>query len=214
MSKALDKFTKQQRLALQLVEIHEAGPGGVKNREALNRAGVVFCVAFWQAYVENVVKEAYEEIESKTLSSNVDEATLLKEFFVLNKNLLEHRIESFNTPNSENVTKLLKLTLKVNPNDIWEKDIVIMDSEKGAKNKPKKFKGGTIQTELNSWLNVRHSIAHGDDQIRDRKDGTKMKFPLNYDDLKGCIDFFSLLAEHTDSGIDSQLRSKFNITLK
>lgn len=127
---------------------------------------------------------------------------------------MKDRIEKFNTPNSVNVADLLKLTLKVNPNEIWKKDIAIVNSKEGAKNDAKKYKGGTIQAELNSWLNVRHSIAHGDDKIKDTGGGTEMKFPLEYDDLKDCIDFFNFLAEHTDDGISSHLKSEFNITLK
>ena len=212
MSKALDKFREQQKLAERLVSICESDVGG--DHDALSRAGVVFCVAFWQAYVENVIMEAYEIIRSKIRSSDADEIVLLKKFFELNKKLLEDRIEKFNTPKSRNVADLLKLTLKVNTTDIWEKDIAIVNSEDGAKNDKKKYKGGTIQNELNSWLNVRHSIAHGDDKIKDTGGDAEMKFPLKYDDLEDCINFFNFLAEHTDDGISSHLKSEFNITLK
>ena len=213
MSRALDTFWDQQQLADQLVKKCKSDSGGNEGHDALSRAAVVFCVAFWQAYVENVVIEAYEKIGSKIRSSNADETIILKKFIELNEKLLEDRIEFFNTPNSKNVRDLLKLTLNVNPNDFWTEGTMIIDSKKGARSDAKKYKGGSIQAELNSWLNVRHSIAHGDDQIKDIGDGTKMNFPLTDNDLRNCIDFFNFLAEHTDDGIDSHLKSEFNIAL-
>lgn len=84
MSKALDKFREQRELVDRLVSICESATDD--NHDALSRAGVVFCVAFWQAYVENVIMEAYESIRSKIRSSDADEIALLKKFFKLNKN--------------------------------------------------------------------------------------------------------------------------------
>lgn len=210
MSKSLDRFWEQQKLAERLVKICESDADD--DHVALSRAGVVFCVASWQAYTENVVRESHDEIRSKISRSNVDEATLLNTFFRLNKELLEKRIKQFNTPSSQHVRELFEDTLGINPNEFWD--------NKAAKNPGmamvanNKVKIGNTQEILKFWINVRHSIAHGSDLPKDERYGRPKAFHLNHTEFKHCMHFFSALAKQTDAGLNSCLDRKFAVTLK
>ena len=224
MSKALDKFTKQQRLAEQLVKMsaeldqakhqkktknrpvkNQSSSDGDEDCKALRRAGVVFCVAAWQAYAENVIKEVYEAVKSKMLSSNVDEISLLKKFFELNEELLEKRIKYFNTPDSKNLKDLFKDTLKINPNDFWRHAVMISNNG---------YKSRNTQEIMNFWVNVRHSVAHGSELPMDSRYGEKSVFNLDHKALEDCMKFFNTLAILTDKEINFYLEENFHVTLE
>ena len=205
MSKALGRFREQQKLADQLVNICESDIGG--DHDALSRAGVVFCVASWQAYVVNVIVEAHEEIRLKIRSLNADEVIFFADDYCeLNETILKDRIKYFNTPNSENVTKLLKTTLAFDSIECWNSQKMIKDEMKSM--------GNNIQTIMDSWLLVRHSIAHGFDLPKNRRRGPEKDFSFDHDSLVECVGFFTFLATQTDMELNSYLTKKFDINLE
>lgn len=204
MSKALGRFREQQKLADQLVNICESDIDG--DHDALSRAGVVFCVASWQAYVVNVIIEAHEEIKLKMRSLNADEVIFFADDYCeLNETILKDRIKYFNTPNSENVTKLFKTTLAFDPKKYWNPQEMINDETM--------LGGSSVQAIMNFWLDVRHSIAHGSNLPKDRRRGPEKDFSFGHESLVKCVGFFTFLATQTDVGLNSYLAKKFDINL-
>lgn len=210
MSRALGIFKRQQVHVEQLIEIHKASdrrPNGTpRDCSALRHAGVVFCVAYWGAYVTNVVKEIYGEVD--LLLKNPDnKVTLLnKSIFDLNKENLDRR--RFNTPNSNNVIKYFKGALKFDPTKNWS----IEEKTDGKWNKEQR----NIPDRIDFWLGVRHAIAHGFDLPYDTRDkSAKNKiFNLNYRSFIECRDFFNFLVHMTDEDLNNYVRDKFDIMLK
>jgi hypothetical protein len=105
---------------------------------ALNRAVVVMCISAWEAYIEELVREALQ-----TLHTPVPHPGLVQAL----TELLRDDLDRFNTPSAGNVQSLLRQTIGVA--DIrrsWY------------------WPGMTITqagSALGLALNLRHQIAHG-----------------------------------------------------
>ena len=210
MSRALDTFTRQQVHVEQLIEVHEAinrrKPSARRDYSALNRAGVVFSVASWQAYTINVVAEVYDEVDSLIKNPDSNIASWNKSVFELNRKSLEGR--RLNTPNSRNVINFFNDTLGFNPTKKW-------DLQERADGKWHAEEYG-ISDGIDFWLSVRHAVAHGFDLPMDtRNNSTKHKrFNLTYPSFRECRDFFNFLVLMTDEDIISYVADRFDITLK
>lgn len=210
MSRALDTFTKQQVHVEQLIEVHKANnrreQGARRDYSALSRAGVVFCVAGWEAYITNIVKEIYDEVD--LLLKNPDNRVTLwnKGIFEINKESLERR--RLNTPCSKNVIRYLKTTLKYDPTRNW--NMAKRIDGKGNE------EGYSIPDRLDFWLGVRHAVAHGFDLPPDTRDKSvkNKKLNLNYYSFIECRNFFNFLVQMTDEDLNYYVIDKFNIILE
>ena len=210
MSRALDTFTRQQAHIEQLIEVHEANnrrkPSARRDYSALSHAGVVFCVAFWQAYSTNVVAEVYDEVDSLIKNPDSNIASWNKSVFELNRKSLEGR--RLNTPNSRNVINFFRDTLGFNPAKKW-------DIEKRTHQKWDEGAYG-ISDRIDFWLSVRHAVAHGFELPLDtRSKATKnKKFNLTYHSFLECQNFFNFLVIATEVHLSYYVKDKFDITLK
>lgn len=209
MSQALYTFMEQQGMVTQIIDLYEVvqrETGVRKKHSALNRAGVVFCVASWQSYVTNVTIEAYKEIDLQIMASENNVPPWVSNIFNTNRKSLEREIRRFNTPNAGNVREFFVNTLNFDPNDNW-----------GIKTKnDRKWRKNDISTILNFWLSVRHSIAHGSNLPEDTRNGPNKnkKFSITHQSLLDCRDFFDFLANITDDDINSYMEEKFSISMQ
>ena len=210
MSRALDTFTRQQTYIEQLIEVHEANnrrkPSARRDYSALSHAGVVFCVAFWQAYSTNVVAEVYDEVDSliKNPDSNIESWN--KSVFELNRKSLEGK--RLNTPNSRNVINFFRDTLGFDPAKKWGVE---------KRNLGKWGEGAHgISGRIDFWLSVRHAVAHGFELPLDtrRKSTKDTKFNLTYPSFRECRNFFRFLVIATEEDLSYYVKDKFDITLK
>lgn len=210
MSRALDIFVKQQTHVNQLVEVHEINsqrqPSARRDYSALNHAGVVFCVAYWQAYATNVVAEIYDEVDSLIKNPDGNIASWNKSVFEVNKKSLKGK--RLNTPNSRNVTNFFNDTLEFNLAEKWD----LTERVDG------KWNEGAygISARIDFWLSVRHAVAHGFELPLDtRSNSTKNKrFNLTYPSFLECRDFFNFLVLMIDEDLTVYVRDKFDIALK
>jgi hypothetical protein len=106
--------------------------------EALTRAVVVTCISAWEAYVEELVREAMRALHAPTPHPGLAQAL---------HELLEDALGRFNTPSSEGVRLLLRRTVGVE--DVrrswyWPGMTIVQAG-----------------VALGQALNLRHQIAHG-----------------------------------------------------
>ena len=215
MSKAHNTFMSQINLVDHLIHInriaHKNNPEVDLNSPlfkgkyyALSQAVVVFSVAAWQAYVENVIKEVYDEVKQNANIRDSDEKFWIKKVFNLNFKSTESRIERFSTPDSGNVIKLFRDCLGFDPSPYWK-----------WKSTHKKWKGKNVLQITNFWLKVRHASAHGSALPKDIRNGAGEGTIVNLDyfTLRDCKGHFRKLVMHTDKGITSYAESEFGVTL-
>ena len=103
----------------------------------LSQSYVIHLVAFWQTFIEDLVKFSYAELAKKT-----DETTFSK----LAKARIDDALKRFNTPNPENIDKLFKETLNI------EKITTCWSWEGTSRNQAIVI--------VNELLKMRHRIAH------------------------------------------------------
>jgi hypothetical protein len=128
--------------AAELDEAHSALRTGQVGRQwglgALNRAAVVMCLSAWEAYVEELVKEAIDSfrpaIPHQTLwqSINADARS---------------QIGRFNAPNAENVRRLIADTIGL-------QDVTASWSWQNTT-------AQQARTRLTDAIRFRHEVAHG-----------------------------------------------------
>jgi hypothetical protein len=129
--------------AEELVAAHANLCTGKRGRQyglgAINRAIVVMCAAAWEAYVEEIVREAINSLIPPTGSARTA-------WPALNANAL-NELKRFNTPNSQNVRNLLSKTLAlpdVTTSWYWQN----CSTQKAV-------------SYLDNFLQIRHETAHG-----------------------------------------------------
>lgn len=215
MSKAHSTFLNQISLVDHLIDINKMAYRNTPEEDlnsllfkrkyyALSQAAVVFSVAAWQAYVENVVKEVYDEVKQNANIRDSDEKFWINKVFNLNFKSTESRIERFSTPNSGNVIKLFRDCLGFDPSPYWKWEST-----------SKKWKGKDVLQITNFWLKVRHASAHGSALPKDiRNDAGEGKIVnLDYNTLQDCKNHFRKLVMNTDKGIISYAKSEFGVIL-
>lgn len=215
MSKARSTFNRQIGLVKHLIHINRMAYKNVSDEDlnnlafrkryhALSQAVVVFSVAAWQAYVENVIREIYEEVRLSVNTNNPDHDYWMSQVFNLNFESTKSRIKRFSTPNSGNVIKLFDSCLGFDPSKHWKWE-----------NKSEKWKGKNVLQITNFWLKVRHASAHGSDLPKDIRNGPNKgkEVNLNYSIVRDCNSHFKTLVRHTDRGIVLYAKIKFGITL-
>lgn len=103
----------------------------------LSQAYVIHLVAYWQTFLEDLVKFAYAALAENAGSSILNQ---------LAKARVDDALKRFNTPNSENIDKLFKETLNINKvTDSWKWEGMSRDQ---------------AITVVNGLLKMRHKIAH------------------------------------------------------
>ena len=216
MSIARGTFIRQLNLVNHLVLIHRAAREenlkGRMSRSALNKryyalsqAVVVFSVAAWQAYAENVVKEIYDEVKMDLDINNTSDNLWVSQVFSLNFQSMRSRIQRFSTPSSRNVINLFRDCLGFDPSESWNWE-----------EKSEKWKGKRVTDITDFWLKVRHAAAHGSALPKDIRNGPGKgnEVKLDYYSLQDCKLHFRKLVMKTDKGVTSYARKEFKIDLR
>jgi len=203
ISQCLLDFSDLLKNAKDLVEIHNrlgGKPGRRFGEMSLNRAVVILSVAAWQAYVEDLTQAAlvllaptpqtglYQLIRADTLNG----------------------IRRFNTPNSRNTVDLLART-GFDPSAVWTFSAQWAWARLSSGEtyyQQMTWTPSDATEELDTWLQVRHRIAHGrdldDPRIRRLLSGTASGKPsLRKVDAERCIAFMEGLATATDTAANA-----------
>ena len=191
----------------QLIEIHakiQSGRGRRHRQDAIHRAGVVLTVAAWQAYVEKVAIEALEQIELKIMrdQNGVPTPAWLRASFKFRKPAVAKAVGDLNTPNSQNVRRLLESSYGFDPRPYW-----VWESPR------RNWDTQTFCDRTDAWLRIRHAIAHGN-SLPDNLSWIKntagvSRLTLNL--LNECQRHFRELARKTDKSFISFLRQEYGV---
>jgi hypothetical protein len=196
-SSALQRFAKMMVHVDQLINIHgqlRGGPGRRYEQDALHRAGVVFVVAAWESYIEQVLIEGFAAIE-RDAGAGVGAAAApnwARHALGLRKIEIARAAKRLNTPDATGVRDLLRETLGFNPWDIWQWQA-----------RRRQWNAEEMRRRLNGWLQVRHSIAHGSELPTNVEwcMDTRGRPCLNLPQLRECRKYFNYIAKQTDDAL-------------
>jgi hypothetical protein len=122
--------------------------------------------------------------------------------FKFRKPTVTKSVGDFNTPNSQNVTRLLDTSFGFDPRRFW-----VWESPR------RQWNSQLFTQRTDDWLRIRHTIAHGDDLpdnlpwIRNEGDTARLNLIL----LKECQRHFKELARRTDRAFVTFLRTEYGI---
>jgi len=183
---ARHKYDRAMTDPNNLIVIHKKlkqGKGKRVEELALNRAVVVLTVAAWQAYVQDIAREAVDLLKPA--------APPLQAWNLLNAQATR-AIQLFSTPNAEKSQDLL-MHAGFDPQPSWTWTVG-----------PETMSVADVSLRLNRWLKVRHAIAHGHDHLPDvpmlakLTDGSRT---LRRANAEACMVFFNRVAARTDAAI-------------
>lgn len=144
VSRASQDFssTIERSIALRKVAIDSRlRPLPSKSKQAYYHAALAACVAGWDAYINNLVREFYQCIKDPL-------APAFHAIVSISEEQSEQALRRFNTPNAENTRKLLVGATGFDPINYWIW--------------PRRGMGGLqVRERMNQILKVRHSFAHG-----------------------------------------------------
>ena len=126
-SNAHKQFSELMGYVDQLIGIHgklQQGKGRRHEQDAIHRAGVVMVVAAWEGYVEQVLLESFAAMEKDAgLVVGVAGAAVIptwaRHTFGLRRTELVNALKQFNTPNAENVQRLMREWMQFDPFPGW-----------------------------------------------------------------------------------------------
>lgn len=179
----------------QLIQIHgrlQAGRGRRHQQEAIHHAGVVMSVGAWEAFVENILREAIRALSNNLHAAAAGTPLWAKLTFDTAMHGVETKIRQFNTPNAENVQRLFREGIGFNPWPYWSWRV-------GRR----QWDQAEMRRRLNSWLRIRHGIAHGTGLpaeitwIHDNNVNPRLTKKL----LEECRNFVKRLSEQTDQSL-------------
>jgi len=205
VSKAFDDFQIQLGLVDQLITIHgklQNGQGRRYEQDSIHRAGVVLSVASWQAYVAHVLVEGLDKIEEDLLDPVTASPQWAIHAFQGRRAVILGAVKRFNTPDDVRVRDLFHDSLGFNPWPSWE-----------WRNRRRQWDEGEMRRRTNSWVLIRHSVAHGfnlptDIQwLQDVHGRPRLTLHL----LRECKNHFTHLARITDNAFELHLRNHHNL---
>lgn len=208
-SNSFTKFESQMEAVEQLINIHRnlrQGRGRRYEQEALHHAGVVLCVASWQAYVEKVLIETVDAIEAHMIEVVPDEEApaWALHVFKLQKGEISKAIRKFNTPDSVKVRDLFVDALDFNPWPHWE-----------WRQGPRQWDANEFRRRTDIWIKVRHSIAHGfplPQDVRWLQDANgRARLTLNR--LEECKSHIEQIARCTDGALATYLQDYHHVAV-
>ncbi|WP_421857227.1 HEPN domain-containing protein [Oceanicaulis sp.] len=205
MSGAYTAFQDQLKLIDQLIAIHgklQKGRGRRHEQDAIHRAGVVLTVAAWQAYNEKVLLEAVEKIDAAMRDPHAGTPAWVVQSFSLRRAQIESTVKKFNTPDDVRVRDLFNQTIGLNPWPHWE-----------WKRGPRQWDSKEVRKRTNTWVLVRHSIAHGFELPNDVDwlQGTSGNPRLTLSLLKECRAHFIHIVDLMDAIVGNHLKSTYNM---
>ncbi|MCE8052513.1 hypothetical protein HOP61_14535 [Halomonas daqingensis] len=191
----------------QLITIHgriQSGKGRRHEQDALHKAGVVMTVAAWQAYIEKIIRETLNNIESGFYGPTATQTAphwALHSFNLRRAEILG-TVNKFNTPNTQNIQRIFQEAFDFDPWPCWE-------WYRG----PRKWNGHQTRVRTDSWVKIRHAIAHGYplpdnmDFLQDKNGNARLNLTL----LRECLNHFKHIALQTDHSLRDYLENQYNI---
>ena len=156
-------------------------------------AALTGCVAAWNAYIDNLVRDFYDVI---TDSANPK----FDAIHTLAKGTVENALTRFNTPNWENTRNLLNRYTGYDPINDWGGSQINMNLEQ-------------VRQRLNEILRVRHSLAHGSDMPGyNWTQSPSGRVRLTSKAIQKTEVFFKNLVNVTDSGMKAHIESIYGST--
>lgn len=208
-STAHAKFEEMIGWVDELIGIHARlrnGAGRRHKQEALYRAGVVLSVAAWETYVEELLRVCYSVIETDSNAVGGGGTTPIpgwaRHAFSLRRVDLTNSLKQFNTPNSDQVAKLMGQWIGFDPISSWT-----------WKWKGNSWSSGQVKARVDNWLSIRHGVAHGGglpENITWLHDPNGRR-RLTLQHLKDCREIFQHVAAQTDAATCVHLQTHFGI---
>lgn len=204
-SNALGSFEEAMEYVEQLIDIHsqvQTGKGRRHRKEAIHRAGVVLIVAAWQAYIEKLTLEVLGFVER--ILNEPENPSWVKASFSFRKPAVTKSVGDLNTPNSENVRRLLLWSFGFDPrpHGIYEEG-------------PRQWSANEFCQRTDEWLRIRHAIAHGNNLpdnlpwLKNEAGTPRLKLTL----LRECERHFRKLAVLTDKAISEFMFNDYHLRL-
>jgi len=196
---AAKRFSTALSYCEDVIAVHRRAGTGLPGRRdeetTLNRAVVVMAAAAWQVAVENLVLSALD-------LSAVHAAAHPPATLAAYDGTVRGWVRRFSTPNSRGSRELLR-AVGYDPAGEWSTYTV-----------PGRPASGTLETQLDSWLKVRHAIAHADEflpaehvlqhvrQYEARHSGAVPASPgLRLPDAESCVKFVRRITTVTGDGM-------------
>jgi|SRR5947209_2235799 len=173
-----------------LTALHtRTGPGRRHHEPSLNRAVAVMTIAAWQSYAQDTTRAIRDHLA-------VPQGHAQRSLFDLIRASTHTALGRFNTPSAHNTLNLFRL-VGFDPRGSWTFTI---------STRPYAYSTQNIVDEVEQWLRVRHSIAHGAPLpavpvVRGR---TAAGPKLWKTDAEHCIQFFGALVAATAAEAHTQ----------
>lgn len=201
------QFETVLKPAWDLVEIHKRNPNqGLRVADlSLNRGAVVFAVAAWQTYVEQLTLAILDALAPPAGDPTIGVYRLLAAN-------VRYQVKRLNVPNGGKTVDLLA-TVNFDPQPAWNYSF---DWERqrsarhGSVRETRTVNPQQAWEELDSWVNVRHAIAHGvelpqDRRYRDLITGKEKGKPrLLRRNADRCLNFFEQVVAATGAEAERQ----------
>jgi hypothetical protein len=203
---ATENFARATQHCVNLITVHRGHGGPARGRRApevsLNRAVVVLTVASWQSVIQDFTRAAVE------LSTPASGGPVSRATYSALTGHVSQQISAFATPNWENVRKLMQgAGFDPRPHWTW--------TQLGGQGV------GTVtwtptmaSNRINEWLQVRHAIAHGHDElpqvpalqaVRLNQANPPADPRVRLVDAEQCLAFFRRLARITGASLAAHL---------
>ncbi len=181
VSKARIRFEETSWDVYHLFDIHDELIGSslttkkAEKADVLVRSTYLFITACWESYIEDLCEEALLFLLRDNIKGRGWIGTVLK----------KHRqdlVQTFNTPNSNNINKLYAATIGItNLTNNWE------------------WVGMTAvqaQSKLGTYIAIRGAIAHR----------TQTSKPISRKDAEDYLDFIKILVSKTERRVQSYVK--------
>ncbi|MDE0633094.1 MAG: hypothetical protein OXH73_16430 [Caldilineaceae bacterium] len=163
-------------------------------KQVFYHAALAGYVAAWDAYINNLVRAFYIEIEEPRNTS-------FQAVYSISRQASERALDRFNTPNAENTRALLQLYTGYDPIGDW------VWTRRG-------MVGVQVRERLNEILRVRHSFAHGFAVPGyDWTQSPSGQVRLTSKVIRDTEAFFNNLVRVTDNGMRKHIQLTFGIAI-
>lgn len=162
-------------------------------------------VAAWQAYVEKVIVEALDAIAADLnapAGGAAQPPSWAVHTFQMRRAAITNAVKKFNTPDDVKVRDLFQDALGFNPWSSWE-----------WRQGPRQWDANEVRRRTNTWVLVRHSVAHGfplpNDVAWMQGDNGNARLTLGL--LEECKAHFTHLVACTDAAFSAHLAANHGL---
>lgn len=163
-------------------------------KQVYYHAALAGYVAAWDAYINNLVRAFYIEIENP---HNAE----FQAIYSISRQATERALERFNTPNAENTRALLQQYTGYDPigDWVWNR---------------RRMVGVQVRERLNEILRVRHSFAHGFSVPGyDWTQSPSGRVRLTSKAIRDTEAFFNNLVRVTDNGMKNYIHLTYGVAV-